>query len=177
MDAITCMKTRRSIRKYQEKKIEEETLRAIVEVANCSPSWKNTQIARYIAVTSKEGIKKLMDSTNEHNQAAISQAAVVMIITVVKNRCGYERDGSFSTEKKDGWQMFDAGVASQTLCLAAHEFGIGTVIQGIFDYDKVKKDFNVGDDQEVIALIPMGYPAEEPAMPKRKSVEDLLTIV
>jgi butyrate kinase len=44
-------------------------------------------------------------------------------IQYVAKRSGYERDGSFSTSKGEGWEMFDAGIATQTFCLAAHEKG------------------------------------------------------
>jgi hypothetical protein len=60
-------------------------------------------------------------------------------MTCVTGRCGYERDGSFSTPKGDRWEMFDAGIAAQTFCLAAHEMGLGTVIMGVFDENKVNE--------------------------------------
>lgn len=65
--------------------------------------------------------------------------------------------------------MFDVGVASQTLCLAAHEAGLGTVIMGITDL------LHIPEDQELAALIAIGYPDIDPDAPKRKSVDDLLT--
>ena len=71
--------------------------------------------------------------------------------------------------------MFDAGIASQSFCLAAYEQGIGSVIEGIFDDEKTGRLLQLPEDREVIALIPIGYPAEEPAAPKRKPVEDLLS--
>lgn len=71
--------------------------------------------------------------------------------------------------------MFDAGIASQSFCLAAYEQGIGSVIEGIFDDKKAGELLNLPDDREVVALIPIGYPAEEPAAPRRKSMEDLLS--
>ena len=73
--------------------------------------------------------------------------------------------------------MFDAGVASQTFCLAAHEQGLGTVIMGIFDEDKVAQLIQMPEDREMVALIALGYPNEEPIAPKRKTVDDLLTIM
>ena len=100
---------------------------------------------------------------------------MLIVIAAIKNRCGYERDGSFTTRRGDSWQMFDAGIASQSFCLAAYEHGIGSVIEGIFDDEKVGELLNLPEDREVVALIPIGYPAEEPAAPRRKSVEDLLS--
>ena len=71
--------------------------------------------------------------------------------------------------------MFDAGVAAQTFCLAAHEKGIGSVIQGIFDEAKAASILGIPEDRELVAFIPIGYPAESPVAPKRKSVSDLLS--
>ncbi|WP_167958269.1 nitroreductase family protein [Anaerosporobacter faecicola] len=176
METIACIKTRRSIRSFQKRAIDKEVLDQVVAAAAYAPSWKNTQITRYVFVESEEGKKKLLENTPSFNHNAIEEAAVVVIVSVIKKRSGYERDGSYSSNKEDGWQMFDAGVASQTLCLAAHELGLGTVIQGILDYEKIQEVFQIPEEREVVALIPMGYPAEEPTAPKRKMIGELYTI-
>ena len=95
--------------------------------------------------------------------------------TFVKNRSGYERDGSFTTDREGGWQYFDCGVAAQTFCLAAHDLGLGTVIMGVFDRAEVEKSLNVPENQELMALIAVGYPDETPAAPRRKDVGTLLS--
>lgn len=105
-----------------------------------------------------------------NNGKIIENAPLLIAVTVIKNRCGYERDGSFSTERGDTWQMYDAGVASQTFCLAAYEAGLGTVIMGLFDNDKITSLLEIPVDRELVALIPVGYPDETPAAPKRKAV-------
>ena len=175
MNTIECINTRRSIRRFTEEPVSNDTMTKIIEAAAMAPSWKNTQITRYIVVEDKEIKEKIAaEATNDFNAATIRSAAAVVAVTVVKKRCGYERDGSFSTVKGDSWQMFDAGVASQTFCLAAHEYGIGSVIMGIFDYDKVAAMLEVPEEQEMVALISIGHPAETPEPPKRKTVEDLL---
>lgn len=174
-----CILERRSIRKFTTKAVEESVLREIIEEASYSPSWKNTQIVRYIAVSDpavKEQISRCT-SGYPHNGDIINGAPMVIAVTMIKNRSGYERDGSYSTTKKDGWQMFDAGVASQTFCLAAHEHGIGSVILGILDYDEIAKVLQLPEDRELVTLIPIGYPDETPEAPRRKTVDDLLTIV
>ena len=89
-------------------------------------------------------------------------------------RCGFERDGSYSTWRGDAWQMFDAGVASQTFALACHENGLGSVIMGIFDRDKITSLLEIPEERELVALIPIGYPNEEPVAPRRKPVDDLV---
>lgn len=176
MNTIECINTRRSIRRFTEEPVAHDVIQKIIEAASMAPSWKNTQITRYTVVESKELKDKIAaEATIPFNADTINSAAAVVAVSVVKNRCGYERDGSFSTVKKDSWQMFDAGVATQTFCLAAHEYGIGSVVMGIFDYDKVAEMVEMPETQEMVALIAIGHGAENPEAPKRKTVEDLLT--
>ncbi len=177
MTAKECIMGRRSIRQFTDQPISEDILTQIVEEASFAPSWKHTQITRYIAVTGdvKDKIASECTDSYPNNGKIISSAPMLIAVTVIKNRSGYERDGSFTTSKGSGWQMFDAGIASQTFCLAAYEKGIGSVILGIFDEAKASAILEVPEDRELIALIPIGYPAEEPVAPKRKPVTDLLS--
>lgn len=177
MTAKECIRGRRSIRKFQDKPVSHDVLAQIVETASFSPSWKNTQITRYIAIEGELKDKIAADCTSLYakNGEHIAGAPMLIAITVLKNRCGYERDGSFTTHRKDTWQMFDAGIATQSFCLAAHEAGLGTVILGIFDEAKAAAYLELPEDRELIALVPIGYPAEEPVAPGRKAVSDLLT--
>ncbi len=97
-----------------------------------------------------------------------------MAVTFIKGRSGFERDGSYSTKKEDRWQMFDVGAACQTFCLAAKEKGLGTVIMGIFDEDGITELLHIPEEQELAALIAIGWPDIDPDAPKRKSTEELL---
>ena len=178
MEAIKCIKTRRSIRRFKENPVDHNTINAIIDAAAMSPSWKNTQIARYNIIESREILDNIADNCVldfEFNQKTINRAPQLCVVSMVTKRCGYERDGSFSTSKEDRWEMFDAGIASQTFCLAAHDMGVGTVILGIFDEDKVAAAINLPDGQKVAALIVMGYPDQECEAPKRKTVDELVT--
>ncbi len=177
MDAIECLRGRRSIRKFTGQPVAHELLERVVETASYAPSWKHTQITRYIAI---EGEKKdrIADEAMDAyppNGAIIKGAPVLIAVTMITGRSGYERDGSFTTDRGDGWQMFDTGIAAQTFSLAAYEAGLGAVILGIFDRAKVEALLELPEGREVAALIPVGYPAQEPAPLKRKTVEELLT--
>ena len=176
MTAKECIMSRRSIRQFTDQPIDHDVLAEIIETASYSPSWKHTQIVRYIAIEGdlKAKIAKECTDMFPNNGKIMDAAPMLIAVTVIKNRCGYERDGSFTTPRKDTWQMFDAGIASQTFCLAAHEKGVGSVIMGIFDEDKVAELISLEEGRKVAALIAVGYPDEEPALPKRKEVEELV---
>ena len=177
MTANECIRGRRSIRKYQDTPVDHALLNEIIETASYAPSWKHTQIARYIAVEGelKDRIAKECTDMFPGNGAIIANAPMLIALTYIKGRSGFERDGSFTTPKGDSWQMFDAGIAAQSFCLAAYEKGLGTVIMGIFDEAKVASLLEIPENQEITALIPIGYAAEEPVAPRRKDVADLLT--
>ena len=180
MQTKECIETRRSVRKFTEQPVSQETLKGLIETAAYAPSWKNTQTVRYIAVTdaevknriAKEGV---LDFT--WNQKIIEGAPVLVVLTSQKNRSGFEKDGSYSTSKGTHWQSFDAGIAAQTFCLAAHDAGLGSVILGVIDEEKVGGILNIPETEEIAALIPVGYPAEEPKIPRRKSADELIRFV
>ena len=177
MTAKECIKGRRSIRKFADTPVSKDVIADIVETASYAPSWKHTQLTRYIAVEGELKDKIADECTGAYakNGEIIKNAPMLIAVTFIKNRSGFERDGSYSTPKEGGWQMFDAGVASEAFCLAAYEQGLGTVIMGIFDEAKAASLLEVPEERELVALIPIGYPAESPAAPKRKSVEELLS--
>lgn len=179
MTAKECILNRRSIRKFKSDAVDHELLKGIIETASYAPSWKHTQITRYVAV---EGAlkDKIADEGTQmfpNNGNIIKNAPMLIAVTIIKGRSGYERDGSFTTGRGDGWQMYDAGVASQTFCLAAHEAGLGTVIMGIFDRPIVSSLLQIPEDRELVALIPIGYADEEPAAPRRKPVDELISFL
>ena len=87
-------------------------------------------------------------------------------------KSGYYKD--LITTKFGDWFMFDLGLATQNLCLAACNRGLGTVIVGLFDHDRAKTILNLPEDYEVPVLIPLGYPAKPSSPPKRKDVRDFV---
>ena len=177
MEALKCIETRRSIRKFKDEALDHELLEAVVKEASFAPSWKNSQVVRYVVVENQEIKSKIANDAVlgfTYNTGTIEKAAALVVVTMIHGRSGFEKDGSYTTSKEDRWEMFDAGIATQTFCLAAHEKGIGSVIMGIFDEDKVAELISLEEGRKVAALISVGYPDEEPAQPKRKEVGELV---
>lgn len=181
MEAIKCIKERRSIRKFKAEKVARDTINEIIAAVAYAPSWKNTQITRYIVVEDEAVKAKIADECVlgfAYNAKTIKGAPQLVVVTYVTGRSGFEKDGSYTTSKEDRWENFDTGIAAQTFCLAAHDKGVGTVILGIFDDDKVKAAAGVPEGQKVAALIAMGYPdGDAPTAPKRKEADELVMYV
>lgn len=179
MDFMNCIKERRSIRRFKPDAVSDNLLKQVVETASYSPSWKNSQSVRYHAIADTTLKTKLAEACMmdfDFNKKTALGAPMLVLITTVSPRSGFERDGSFSTSKGTHWESLDAGIAAMAFCLSAYEQGLGTVIMGIFDEDKIIEHANIPQGQKVSAIIAVGYPDEAPVMPTRKSVDELLTI-
>ena len=154
-----------------------DVMEKIVETATYAPSWKNTQVVRYTVVEDAEAIDRICKEGLmgfELNQKTVSRAKTLVIVSYVDGRSGFEKDGSYSTSKEDRWQMFDAGIATQTFCLAAHAMGVGSVIMGIFDDAKVAEIIGLPEGETVACVLAVGYPAFAPDMPPRKELSKVL---
>lgn len=175
MNAKDCILTRRSIRQFTPQPVEKSVLEEIVSLAAYAPSWKNTQITRYVAVQNPQLLQEIAKHCPDFNAAILSSCKTLIAQTFVKQRSGFERDGSYSTDRNDGWQYYDCGIAAQTFCLAAHSMGVGSVIMGVFDRAAIETLLQLPEQQELMALIAIGYPDQQPSAPKRKDLETLLS--
>lgn len=175
MELNKVLEGRRSIRNFKPDVVSREEINELIKAAILAPSWKNSQVSRYYISDKPDTTKEFLSCMAEFNQKNMENVPAVIVSTVVKNRSGYERDGSFSTHLKDGWQYFDNGLAVQNICLKAYERGLSTLIMGLYDVDKIRNFFSIPETEEIVAVIALGYAAGDAVMPKRKTVEDIVT--
>ncbi|MDM8524642.1 nitroreductase family protein [Desulfococcaceae bacterium HSG8] len=171
-DFMEIIKQRRSIRKYEDKDVQENMLNEVLEAVRWTPSWANTQCWEIIVVKDIAIKKKLRETIGPRNPAtkAVVAAPVLLVLCGKLRASGYYNEKV--TTKFGDWFMFDLGIATQTICLTAHKLGLGTVIVGLFDHDKAKQILDVPDGYEVVALMPLGYPAKSPPAPKRREISE-----
>lgn len=180
MEALECIETRRSVRKYTDQPIPREVMETIVKEASFSPSWKNTQVVRYTVVENQEIKDTIADTAVlgfTFNAKTIHRCAALVVQSVVTGIAGFEPDGSYSTPEEDGWEMYDAGISAQTFCLAAHTQGVGSVILGVIDNAKIGALIHLPEGERVTALIAVGYPEKTSSAPPRKGTDELLRFV
>ncbi|MCW4030243.1 MAG: nitroreductase family protein [Candidatus Bathyarchaeota archaeon] len=154
MDFADVITSRKSIRDYANKAVEEEKLTQILEAARWAPSWANRQCARYIVVKDKARIEKICGKFSW-----IKQAPVVIVACADPKESGF-RNGM-------DYYLVDVGIALQQLVLAASNLGLGTCWIGAFDEASVKAALGVPGDVKVVALTPLGYPAEDSEASRR----------
>ncbi len=175
-DILKIIEERRSVRKYTDQEITEESLNTILEAVRWSPSWANTQCWEIINVKDALLRKQLQETISPKNPAtkAIVAAPVLLALCGKLGTSGFYNDKV--TTKFGDWFMYDLGIANQTLCLTAQSLGIGTVVVGLFDHNKANKILQIPDGHEVVTLIPMGYSKKTCSAPTRLEVSEFLHV-
>ncbi len=157
MDVIT---SRKSVRDFLGKTVEEEKLMKILEAARLAPSWANKQGCKYVVVKNKATINELAAGfTSWLNEAPVILAACI------------DPKDSGSHNKMD-YYLVDVGISMQQLVLAATDLGLGTCWIGGFDEARVKKILEIPGNVRVVALTPLGYPA--PMSERSKTVREFV---
>jgi nitroreductase len=174
MDLMEAVRGRRSIRKYKPDPVPEEVFRTLMEAVRWAPSWANTQCWEVIAIKDPRVKSELTTALPKGNPAlpSMTDAPLILVLCGKKGTSGFYK-GQAVTAKGD-WLMFDTGIAMQNLCLAAYSLGLGTVVVGMFDHKKAEEILGVPGDVEVVAMTPLGYPANEGSTPKRRDISEFV---
>ncbi|MFI3292647.1 MAG: nitroreductase family protein [Rikenellaceae bacterium] len=180
MDAIEMIKERRSVRKYKDQKVDRKLMSEIIELSRWSPSWANLQIARYTIVDDEERIAQIYERGVNgfgYNMKTLKNTKGVMVLSYVKGKSGKIDGVSYATSKGEAWDMFDAGIACQTFCLAAHALGVGTCIFGIIDDKVISEIASIPAGETVAAIITYGYEdGGHPAPTPRKELSEIMRV-
>ncbi len=172
MELMEAIRGRRSIRVFTDQDVTPDQIDLLLEAITWAPSWANTQIWEVILIRDQD-MKEKISQTLGKNPAvkAVAEAPVVFVLTAKLKSSGYYK-GEMKTDKGD-WFMFDLGLATQNLCLAAHGLHLGSVIVGLFDAPRVEALLGVPAGYAVVAIVPIGHPAKTPSAPKRRSAAEI----
>ncbi len=171
MELSEAILNRRSVRKFTNHYVTDEEIREVIDAAHNAPSWANTQVWEFIVVRERELIKEVTETYSTTNPArTCSFDASAIIVACAKTKVSGCKEGKERT-KFNEWFMFDLGMAAQTLCLKAHEIGLGTVVVGSMDHDACAKVLLMPEGYEVVVAIPLGRPAAQSGKgPTRKDL-------
>ncbi len=176
MEVMEAIMKRRSIRAYQPKPVSQEILNKIMEAGRLAPSWANTQTWRFVVVRNERTKNELADAASpsgSRNNVVMKQAPVVIAACAELNKAGF-REGKAVTDKEGSWYMFDVALALQNMVLEAEELGLGTLYIGAFDAPKAAAVLGVPEGYACVALLPLGYAAEQPEARPRKQLYEIV---
>jgi len=150
MDVFEAIRTRRSIRRYENRTVEKDRLTRVLEAARLAPSASNRQPWSFIVVTEPEMREKLRAAYNRDWFVT----APVIIVACVAPGMAWSKEG-------EEYSKVDVSIAMEHLILTAWELGLGTCWIAAFKEQEVKNVLGIPDSVRVIAMTPLGYPAEQ----------------
>ena len=160
-EVLRAIRERRSVRSFKTDPVEPEKIEAILEAGRWAPSGKNTQPWRFVVVESQEKREQLGRLVT---QMDMIRTAPVTIAVLLDTEAGYDRI-------KDVQAI---GACAQNMLLAAHSLGLGACWIGRVRDEQVERVLGTKEHEELMMLIPIGYPAESPAPKERKPLSELV---
>ncbi len=149
MDIYELMRSRYSVRKFAEQPVEPDKLDKVLAAGACAPTAKNQQPQRIYVLESEEALAKIRSIT----RCAFNAPCVLLV-------CGDKEVAWTNPFNGRNSAEMDCSIVTTQMMLQAQELGLGTCWVCWFDTELTRKEFEIPQNQEVFALLPMGYPAE-----------------
>ncbi|HTR44370.1 MAG TPA: nitroreductase family protein [Thermodesulfovibrionales bacterium] len=179
MDLFEAIRTRRSVRRFADRPVEEEKLTAVLEAARQAPSWANLQCWRFVVVKNQSIRERLSDLSYVESffaprgyksnpaKKGIAEAPVVIVA------CADPAQSGSIWEQQ--YYLTDVGIAAQNLMLTSRALGLGTVFVGVFNEQGVRDLLNIPSGLRVVGMFPLGYPLEEKSEgPARRPLSEIV---
>ena len=151
MDALEAIMTRRSIRKYTDKPVSEETVKKLLEAAMAAPSAHNRQPWHFIVIRDRATMNRI---TEYHNYSKMLEQAAVAIVVC----------GDNTVQETDFW-IHDCSAATENMLIAANAMGLGTVWLGVHPskqlIDDTKGLLSIPGNVTPLGIVSIGYPDEK----------------
>jgi nitroreductase len=154
IDFIELIKSRRSIRRYQDKPVSNEFLWRVLEAARWAPSAHNSQPWEFIIIKDEEIKRKVAEVSSWGKFLSKAPVGIAVVINPMKSNHPVE----------------DGAAATQNILLAAYALGLGACWIGSYGSvweDEAKKILEIPKNLRLLSIVSIGYPAEEPSSTRR----------
>ena len=168
MEFFDVIRTRRSIRRFSDRPVEEEKLRAVLEAADAAPSAGNLQGYEIYVVGDPAARKRLADTLPE--MAFFTAVPVVLAFCADPERSAVR----YADRGRTLYAVQDATIACTQAMLAAAALGLATVWVGAFQEQAVSAALNLPAALRPVALLPLGYAAETVEPRARRPLKDIV---
>jgi len=159
---------RRSIRAFKRDQVPSEALLQILEAARSAPSAGNRQ-ARDIIVVRDRAVKRALAEA-ALDQEFIEEAPIDLVFCINPRRSAQR----YGERGRNLYCILDAAASAENALLAAHALGLGTCWIGAFHDNAVARILGLPSDMRVVAIVPLGYTAEEPEPTPRLPFEEFV---
>lgn len=178
MNIIECIETRRSIRKYSDKKVESATINELLRLGTMAPTSLCQEPWGFVVIQDKEEINEWSEKIKSFLLQNLDKFPYLSKMETVLQK----PDFSLFNHAENMIVVFgdtnshsyaaDCTSATQNIILAAHSMNIGTYWVGfsqfLFDNEEFKTKYNVPEHYKLVSTLTLGYMTEKPEKPKRK---------
>ncbi|NUU61061.1 nitroreductase family protein [Paenibacillus agri] len=145
-----------SPRAFEDRKVSEEDLNAILGAAHWAPSSYNDQPWRFVVAKTEEQLAVFHQFLGDFNKLWASTAPVLVLVASDTKRENGDPNGAHA---------FDAGTAWGYLALEATLKGLATHAIGGFDRQQAKAALNLPEQYDLHAVIAIGYQGDKSSLP------------
>ena len=159
MEFTEVVKNRYSCKKFGGRQVEPEALTAVLEAGRLAPTAKNLQEQHIYVIQSEEALAKV-DAVTPCRYGA----PTVLLVA-------YDKGNVFTypgSSQNSGVE--DAAIVATHMILAAANEGLGSCWLNAFDVAKTAELFNIPENEGILMLMDLGYPAAD-AKPLSKHFE------
>jgi len=163
--AMALLKGRRSIRRYRPEPVPDKMIEQLLEAGRWAPSASNRQPWHFIVVRDQAILREVAQHAAYYfiRWAHVEEAPLLIVL------CGEARNRIYRQFLHE-----DVGLAGSHIMLQAHALGLGTCWIGGLDRKAIADVLKVPDHVEVIGLLTVGFPAEDPEPPERKPLAEIV---
>lgn len=201
MELIETIQSRRSIRKFKTDPIPEKYITELIESGRLAPSGSNLQSTRYVIIKSKEARakfakcttlpfvtqapliiaccidKQVLDTAEERSKELIQSNAFADTPLVNMNRDSNtykKRRREMDEESLKAYLSLNAAIALEHMALRAVDLGLGSCWVMMFDREKAKRILELDERYDVVALLSVGYPDQNPSQRPRLELNEVV---
>lgn len=162
---LALLRERRSVRRYRADPVPEAMIEQVLEAGRWAPSANNLQPWNFIVVRDPVIQGQIAEATvyTSAPRVHLNESPVLIVL------CGVERDRVYH-EFLNG----DVAMAALQMMLQAKALGLGTCWVGGLDREAIAGLLRIPDPFEVVCLLTLGFPAEEPPAPPRKPLSEIV---
>ncbi|KXS40184.1 MULTISPECIES: nitroreductase family protein [unclassified Candidatus Frackibacter] len=174
-EILDLIKKRKSVRKYEEKEVEDEKIEKLLEAAILAPSAGNRQPWKFIVIKDEDIISKVTsDPVSRFNQGWMDNGVPLMIAVCADPKVSAKKYGD---RGRTLYAIQDTAAAIQNIMLTAAGLGLGTCWIGAFDEVEVSNMLELEPGLRIYGMITVGYPAKESKRPSRKPLSDVVRYI
>ena len=170
-DFAELAKSRRSIRKFEDKDVKKKQLTRLIEAAQAAPSAGNCQPWHFYAIKDKKIQAELKECA--YGQDFILSAPACIAVCTDSKRC----EARYGERGKTLYVFQDTAAAIQNILLCAKDMGLGTCWVGAFEEPAAAQALNLPESLRPVALISVGYPDQKFEPQNRRPLEETATFV